>query len=80
VGGGGSPRKPPPPLGSPTSMLSMQFGGGGGGGLGVPAGPTVSGEISIETMTDALRRTGSGDLSSGGASVGGMRSFPASPI
>jgi hypothetical protein len=76
VGAGGSPRKPPPPLGSPTSMLSMLL----GGGLGVPAGPTVSGEIAIETMTEALRRTGSGDLSSGGASVGGMRSFPASPI
>ncbi|KAK4241417.1 hypothetical protein C8A03DRAFT_12299 [Achaetomium macrosporum] len=60
------------PLGSPTSMMSMQH-----GALPLAAGgPTVSGEIAIETMSQALRRTGSGDLSSGG----GVRSFPASPI
>lgn len=52
------------PLGSPTSMMSMQL------------GPTVSGEIAIETMSEALRRTGSGDLSG----AGGVRSFPTSPI
>ncbi|AEO63466.1 uncharacterized protein THITE_2108774 [Thermothielavioides terrestris NRRL 8126] len=59
------------PLGSPASLVSMQHLSGGG--------PTVSGEIAIETMTQALRRTGSGDLSGGGGSVG-VRSFPASPI
>ncbi|KAK0727130.1 hypothetical protein B0T26DRAFT_118392 [Lasiosphaeria miniovina] len=43
--------------------------------LGSPTsiGPTVTGELSIETMSEALRRTGSGDL-------GGVRSFPTSPI
>jgi hypothetical protein len=60
------------PLGSPTSKMSMQHGGLALGAVG----PTVSGEIAIETMSQALRRTGSGDLSSGG----GVRSFPASPI
>ncbi|KAK4042713.1 hypothetical protein C8A01DRAFT_44333 [Parachaetomium inaequale] len=58
------------PLGSPTSLMSMQLGPGSGGGSG--------GEIAIETMSQALRRTGSGDLSIGGG--GGVRSFPASPI
>ncbi|KAK3377892.1 hypothetical protein B0H63DRAFT_229305 [Podospora didyma] len=52
------------PLGSPT--ISMQHHGSIGG-------PTVTGELSIETMSQALRRTGSGDLS-------GVRSFPTSPI
>jgi len=47
------------PLGSP--LLS-----------GTP-GPIVTGEIAIETMSQALRRTGSGDLS-------GVRSLPTSPI
>lgn len=37
------------------------------------AHPTVSGELSIETMSQAVRRTGSGDLS-------GVRSLPSSPI
>ncbi|KAL2162606.1 hypothetical protein VTH06DRAFT_6442 [Thermothelomyces fergusii] len=55
----------PSSLGSPTSLLSMQ--------LSSPAG--VSGEIAIETMTQALRRTGSGDMSISG----GLRSFPVSP-
>ncbi|KAK5662718.1 hypothetical protein OQA88_6124 [Cercophora sp. LCS_1] len=45
------------PLGSPTMLPH----------------PTVSGELTIETMTQALRRTGSGDLS-------GVRSLPSSPI
>lgn len=51
------------PLGSPTSAHHM----------GPGAGPTVSGELNIETMTQALRRTGSGDLS-------GVRSMPLSPV
>lgn len=70
-GGGGGGGKP---LGSPTSMMSMQL----GGGL-LPGGPTVTGEIAIETMSQALRRTGSGDLGGGGGG-GGVRSFPTSPI
>lgn len=37
------------------------------------ASPTISGELAIETMSQALRRTGSGDLS-------GVRSLPLSPI
>jgi len=45
------------PLGSPTALQH----------------PTVSGELAIETMTQALRRTGSGDLSV-------LRSGPTSPI
>jgi len=49
------------PLGSPKLQLQP------------PASPTVSGELSIETMSQALRRTGSGDLS-------GVRSLPSSPI
>lgn len=54
----GSPGRKP--LGSPTSLLHPS--------------PVVNGEIAIETMSQALRRTGSGDLS------GGVRSFPVSPI
>ncbi|KAL2128847.1 hypothetical protein VTI74DRAFT_8566 [Chaetomium olivicolor] len=61
------------PLGSPKSMVSMT--------LGVPGnGPTVSGEIAIETMTQALRRTGSGDLSCGAEGGRRVGSFPVSPI
>ncbi|KAL2016129.1 hypothetical protein VTK56DRAFT_4248 [Thermocarpiscus australiensis] len=66
-GGGGGSSSRSRPLGSPTSLLSMQQGGGGG--------PTVTGELAIETMSQALRRTGSGDFSGGG-----VRSFPASPV
>ncbi|KAK4193142.1 hypothetical protein QBC35DRAFT_482741 [Podospora australis] len=53
------------PLGSPTSMHHT-----------IPAvgGPTVSGELTIETMSQALRRTGSGDLR------GAVGSLPQSPI
>lgn len=51
------------PLGSPTSAHHMVLG----------TGPTVSGELNIETMTQALRRTGSGDL-------GGVRSISLSPV
>ncbi|KAK0754632.1 hypothetical protein B0T18DRAFT_40726 [Schizothecium vesticola] len=59
------------PLGSPTTTgLHPPH----HGGLGGPNSPTVSGEISIETMTQALRRTGSGDLSVPRNSV------PTSPI
>ncbi|EAA31615.1 hypothetical protein GE21DRAFT_8219 [Neurospora crassa] len=54
----GSPGRKP--LGSPTSLLHPS--------------PVVNGEIAIETMSQALRRTGSGDLS------GGVRSFPVSPV
>ncbi|KAK3296866.1 uncharacterized protein B0H64DRAFT_111599 [Chaetomium fimeti] len=58
-------------LGSPTSMMSMS--------LSPVASSTTGnngGEIAIETMSQALRRTGSGDLSVGN----GVRSFPTSPI
>ena len=47
------------PLGSPTSIHYNL--------------PAIGGEVSIETMTQALRRTGSADL-------GGIRSIPTSPI
>ncbi|KAK3327448.1 hypothetical protein B0T19DRAFT_400316 [Cercophora scortea] len=50
-------------MGSPTGLHPVGAGGNG----------TVNGELAIETMTQALRRTGSGDLS-------GVRSFPTSPI
>jgi len=60
----------PPQLGS-SPTLALHF-GGGGGGSGMNS-PTVSGDLAIETMTQALRRTGSGDLS-------GVRSLPTSPI
>jgi hypothetical protein len=52
------------PIGSPTTTPH---------GLASPTGPTISGDLNIETMSQALRRTGSGDLS-------GVRSLPASPI
>ncbi|KAK4251771.1 hypothetical protein C7999DRAFT_27850 [Corynascus novoguineensis] len=63
-------------LGSPTSLLSMQLSSPGG-----PGGAHGGGEIAIETMSQALRRTGSGDLSvgSGGGSGERVRSFPGSP-
>ncbi len=50
------------PLGSPTSLQPHGS-----------SSPTVTGELAIETMTQALRRTGSGDLSV-------LRSPPTSPI
>ncbi|KAK4229600.1 hypothetical protein QBC38DRAFT_359012 [Podospora fimiseda] len=54
---GSPPRGIVKPLGSPTSLVH---------GI-VPSitGPTVSGELAIETMSQALRRTGSGDLRGG---------------
>ncbi|KAK4138792.1 hypothetical protein BT67DRAFT_22098 [Trichocladium antarcticum] len=70
---------PRQPLGSPTSMTSMRLGlpplqspGSGSG----QQGQVVNGELAIETMSQALRRTGSGDLGAGQ----GMRSFPGSPV
>ncbi|KAK4168101.1 hypothetical protein QBC43DRAFT_128195 [Cladorrhinum sp. PSN259] len=58
---GGAPGSPPrgigKPLGSPTSLMH--------GIVPSIAGPTVSGELAIETMSQALRRTGSGDLRGG---------------
>ncbi|KAK3686039.1 hypothetical protein B0T22DRAFT_239786 [Podospora appendiculata] len=62
--GGSSSRKP---MGSPTGLHPLAT-APNGTGTG-----TVNGELAIETMTQALRRTGSGDLS-------GVRSFPTSPI
>lgn len=53
------------PLGSPTSLHHI---------IPPVGGPTVSGELTIETMTQALRRTGSGDLR------GAVGSLPHSPI
>ncbi|KAK3897814.1 hypothetical protein C8A05DRAFT_38610 [Staphylotrichum tortipilum] len=63
------------PMGSPTSLGgSMQFPTAAVGGAAGQHG-TVSGEIAIETMSQALRRTGSGDLG-----AGAVRSFPTSPV
>lgn len=58
------------PLGSPTTIAS-----GGGAGAGGSGGGSnlMGGELNIQTMAQALRRTGSSDLSA-------VRSFPASPI
>ncbi|KAK0739913.1 hypothetical protein B0T21DRAFT_347170 [Apiosordaria backusii] len=64
------------PLGSPTSLMGHSI---PPLGLG-PAGPTVSGELSIETMSQALRRTGSGDLRGGVVGGGLGASLPQSPI
>ncbi|KAK4180577.1 hypothetical protein QBC36DRAFT_23401 [Triangularia setosa] len=66
------------PLGSPTSLMGHSI---PPLGLGGPAGgPTVSGELSIETMSQALRRTGSGDLRGGLVGGGLGASLPQSPI
>ena len=56
-----SPSRKPAGLVSPTSPISSHH------------APLVSGELAIETMSQALRRTGSADLS-------GVRSLPTSPI
>lgn len=62
------------PLGSPTrSPKIAAIGTGTGNTLLQVAGGGGGGEISVETMSQALRRTGSGDLS-------GVRSMPQSPI
>lgn len=53
-----SPVRKPAGLASPISLHS----------------PTNGGELTIETMTQAVRKTGSGDLS------GGVRSLPLSPV
>ncbi len=50
------------PLGSPTITATS-----------VHSHPTVAGELTIETMSQALRRTGSADLSA-------VRSLPTSPV
>ncbi len=68
------------------SPVSSSGGEGKGGrseegsvkGLAI-GGNGVGSEVAIETMSQALRRTGSGDLG-GGAGAGGVRSFPASPV
>ncbi|KAK3326354.1 hypothetical protein B0H66DRAFT_530359 [Apodospora peruviana] len=59
---------------SPTATGGFgSFGSGPASPTGTTAGGGhVSGELAIETMTQALRRTGSGDL--------GVRSLPTSPI
>lgn len=61
----GSPTRSPKiaAIGSGSGSTLLQVAGGGGG----------NNEISVETMSQALRRTGSGDL-------GGVRSNPQSPI
>lgn len=63
------------PLGSPTRSPKIAAIGAGSGStlLQVAGGGNGGGEISVETMSQALRRTGSGDLS-------GVRSTPQSPI
>lgn len=70
-----SPTRAGKPLGSPILVGHHPL---NSPGL-VPASPTggvVSGELAIETMTQALRRTGSGDLGVGS----GLRSLPTSPV
>ncbi|GAB1315058.1 hypothetical protein MFIFM68171_05268 [Madurella fahalii] len=61
------------PLGSPSLVAATP---GSPVSLSAAGGPMVSGEIAIETMAQALRRTGSGELEH----VGVVRSLPASPI
>ena len=70
-------------------MRSPVSSAGGGGlpgseegsvkGFSVASG-NGSSEIAIETMSQALRRTGSGELGCAGAGAGGVRSFSGSPI
>ncbi|KJR82186.1 uncharacterized protein SPSK_03363 [Sporothrix schenckii 1099-18] len=62
-------------LGSPTRSpkIAAISTGSGSALLQVAGGGNGAGEISVETMSQALRRTGSGDLS-------GVRSTPQSPI
>ena len=57
---------PPPPSGSPSFMGLESSPGRGVGGLGnqIPGHSPPTGELTIETMRQALRKTGSGDLSS----------------
>ncbi|CAK7201292.1 hypothetical protein SEUCBS139899_003995 [Sporothrix eucalyptigena] len=65
--GGGAGR----PLGSPTRSPKIAAIGSNTGSSLLQVGNSA--EISVETMSQALRRTGSGDLS-------GVRSMPQSPI
>lgn len=65
-------------MGSPGTTASSLHGMAVPGSLslslsGLSQGPTQVGELNIETMSQALRRTGSADL-------GGVRSLPNSPI
>ena len=70
-----SPPRAGKPLGSPT--LAGHHGLHSPGlAPASPTGGVSSGELTIETMTQALRRTGSGDLGAGA----GMRSLPTSPV
>ncbi len=74
------PGRSPSPMRSPVSSSGGEGEGsvkGGGGNLNANANGVGLGssEVAIETMSQALRRTGSGDLG-----AGGVRSFPASPV
>ena len=77
------PGRSPSPMRSPVSSSGGEGKGGRSEegsvkGLAI-GGNGVGSEVAIETMSQALRRTGSGDLG-GGAGAGGVRSFPASPV
>ena len=84
--GGLARRSPSPVLGSQAGSfhhamtndsgrgVDVASGGGGGGGGMVGHGSSGAGDLTIETMRQALRRTGSGDLG------GGTRSQPLSPV
>ncbi|KAK2015174.1 hypothetical protein LZ32DRAFT_164506 [Colletotrichum eremochloae] len=65
-----------PPTSNPASVKGLEM-SPGRKSLGSPISShhnlNMSGELNIETMTQALRRTGSSDLS-------GVRSFPTSPV
>jgi hypothetical protein len=64
-----------PPTSKSASIKGVELSPRGGKPLGSPISthpPTNGGELTIETMSQALRRTGSGDLS-------GVRSQPMSP-
>jgi len=65
-----------PPTSNPASVKGFEM-SPGRKSLGSPISShhnlNVSGDLNIETMTQALRRTGSSDLS-------GVRSFPTSPV
>ncbi|KAM7223417.1 hypothetical protein V8F06_001294 [Rhypophila decipiens] len=70
-----SPGRAAKPLGSPTLAGHHSLHSPGLAPTS-PTGAVVSGELAIETMTQALRRTGSGDLGVGS----GLRSLPTSPV
>lgn len=64
----GSPSRIGKPLGSPTGLVLPSI------------LPTVGGELAIETMSQALRRTGSGDLRGPGLASASVVGLGASPI